>query len=95
MVWACADGDRETIIDSSLKMGFITGRESKGMLEAHVTAGMAVGQPFSRPGAFDFGKQVSDSHGQSPPVVGQDNAVWSVEMRSKRLVTWCKPPLRV
>lgn len=37
-----------------MKLGFLTGDESKKMMEAHVEAGLAVGQPFATEGSYDF-----------------------------------------
>ncbi|KAK9281702.1 hypothetical protein L1049_004606 [Liquidambar formosana] len=54
MVLACANGDREAVIEMSQRLGFITGMESEIMLEAHVQAGFVVGLPFSKPGGYDF-----------------------------------------
>lgn len=54
MVLACADGDREGVIEMSRKLGFLTGLESEVMLDAHVQAGFIVGLPFSKPGGYDF-----------------------------------------
>ncbi|XP_062084911.1 protein ABC transporter 1, mitochondrial [Humulus lupulus] len=54
MVFACANGDRNMVIEMSKRLGFLTGMESEIMLEAHVQAGFVVGLPFSRPGGYDF-----------------------------------------
>ncbi|KAL5717191.1 hypothetical protein ACHQM5_010246 [Ranunculus cassubicifolius] len=54
MVIACANNDRDTIIEMSKRLGFLTGMESQVMLDAHVEAGKVVGLPFSNPGGFDF-----------------------------------------
>lgn len=53
-VVACANGDRDTVIEMSRRLGFLTGNESEIMLDAHVQAGFIVGLPFSKPGGFDF-----------------------------------------
>ncbi|GLC45729.1 hypothetical protein PLESTF_000598400 [Pleodorina starrii] len=58
MVAACAERDRQGVIDMSVKLGFLTGDESDVMLEAHTQAGFVVGVPFAAPGLYDFG-----SHG--------------------------------
>jgi aarF domain-containing kinase len=55
MVLACAEGDRARILASSVTLGFLTGDESKAMLEAHVEAALAVGTPFATDGLYDFG----------------------------------------
>lgn len=54
MVVACANGERDTVIEMSRRLGFLTGIESEIMLDAHVQAGLIVGLPFSKPSGFDF-----------------------------------------
>ncbi|KAE8722827.1 protein notum-like protein [Hibiscus syriacus] len=54
MVMACANNDREAVIEMSQRLGFLTGMESDLMLDAHVQAGFVVGLPFSKPGGHDF-----------------------------------------
>ncbi|XP_022870470.1 protein ABC transporter 1, mitochondrial [Olea europaea var. sylvestris] len=54
MVVACANGDREAVIEMSRRLGFLTGMESEVMLEAHVQAGFVVGLPFAKHGGYDF-----------------------------------------
>lgn len=54
MVVACANCDRDSVIEMSRRLGFLTGSESEIMLDAHVQAGFVVGLPFSRPGGYDF-----------------------------------------
>lgn len=54
MVVACANGDRDAVIEMSIRLGFLTGMESEIMLDAHVQAGFVVGLPFSKPGGYDF-----------------------------------------
>ncbi|XP_038682776.1 protein ABC transporter 1, mitochondrial-like [Tripterygium wilfordii] len=54
MVVACANGDRDGVIEMSKRLGFMTGMESEIMIDAHVQAGFIVGLPFSKPGPFDF-----------------------------------------
>ncbi|XP_010240829.1 PREDICTED: protein ABC transporter 1, mitochondrial [Nelumbo nucifera] len=54
MVLACADCDRDVVIEMSRRLGFLTGMESEVMLEAHVQAAFVVGLPFSKPGGYDF-----------------------------------------
>ena len=67
MVSACAERDRQGMLDASLKLGFLTGDESRQMLDAHVEAGFIVGEPFSAQYAdgydfarMDMGKRVSE-----------------------------------
>ncbi|KAJ7537100.1 hypothetical protein O6H91_12G097200 [Diphasiastrum complanatum] len=54
MVLACANKDREKIIEMSCKLGFLTGKESNVMLDAHTEAALVVGLPFSNFGGHDF-----------------------------------------
>ncbi|GLI68746.1 hypothetical protein VaNZ11_013238 [Volvox africanus] len=58
MVGACAERDRQGVIEMSIKLGFLTGDESEVMMEAHSQAGFVVGVPFAAAGLYDFG-----SHG--------------------------------
>lgn len=55
VVWAASNGDRQTVLDESIALGFLTGDEAKEMTEAHVDAAMIVGEPFKTNEAFDFG----------------------------------------
>ncbi|GLT49915.1 hypothetical protein SLA2020_234390 [Shorea laevis] len=54
MVVACANADRDAVIEMLKRLGFLTGMESEIMLDAHVQAGFVVGLPFSEPGGYDF-----------------------------------------
>ena len=54
VIRSCATGDRETIIASSIKMGFLTGYESDVMLDAHCDAIGVVGEPFATDADYDF-----------------------------------------
>ncbi|XP_065859921.1 protein ABC transporter 1, mitochondrial [Euphorbia lathyris] len=54
MVVACANGEKDTVIEMSRRLGFLTGLESEVMLDAHVQAGFIVGLPFAKPGGYDF-----------------------------------------
>ncbi|KAI3745678.1 hypothetical protein L6452_08082 [Arctium lappa] len=54
MVVACANCDRDAVIEMSKRLGFLTGEESEVMLEAHVQAAFVVGLPFANPGGYDF-----------------------------------------
>lgn len=53
-VRACADKDRDGVIEYSKRLGFLTGDESRVMLDAHSQAAFVVGIPFAKPGGFDF-----------------------------------------
>lgn len=57
IIKAASEGDRETVLNYSKKMGFLTGYESKIMEEAHVDAVMIFGHLFREPGKFDFSVQ--------------------------------------
>ena len=60
LVRACADGEsqREAILHWSHELDFLTGSESREMLDAHVSAAVLVGSPFdARKQPFDFGAQ--------------------------------------
>ncbi|KAF9595233.1 hypothetical protein IFM89_038087 [Coptis chinensis] len=54
MVLACANCDRDAVVEMSQRLGFLTGMESEVMLDTHVQAGFVVGLPFAKPGGFDF-----------------------------------------
>eukprot|EP00210_Caulerpa_lentillifera_P004148 g3954.t1 len=54
MVDACSRRDRDKTIECSKKLGFLTGNESKVMMDAHCEAGFIVGKPFAEPGVYDF-----------------------------------------
>lgn len=56
VVWAAANGDAATMMESSIKLKFITGQESSKMIAAHEAAGMVVGEPFRSHEPFDFAK---------------------------------------
>lgn len=57
VILAATENDRETVHRLSVKMGFLTGHETKVMEEAHVDAVMILGEVFSVQGDFDFGGQ--------------------------------------
>eukprot|EP00177_Eucheuma_denticulatum_P005533 GFKZ01010058.1.p1 GENE.GFKZ01010058.1~~GFKZ01010058.1.p1 ORF type:complete len:589 (+),score=97.61 GFKZ01010058.1:148-1914(+) len=57
LIRACANRDREGVVDWSIRLGFLTGEESREMVDAHVQASFAVGEPFQkeyRETGFDF-----------------------------------------
>ncbi len=58
MVVACAERDREGVLQSSIKLGFLTGEEAGVLKDAHCEAGFQVGRPFqeSDEGMYDFTK---------------------------------------
>ncbi|KAJ1439368.1 ubiquinone biosynthesis protein [Ochromonadaceae sp. CCMP2298] len=55
LVWAAANKDREMIKDVSKDLGFITGDETQEFIDAHIEAGLVVGEPFLKHEPFDFG----------------------------------------
>ena len=59
MVHACAQRDCDGVVEYSRRLGFITGDESREMLNAHVEAALIIGEPFSERyaggGGYDFG----------------------------------------
>jgi len=54
MVWACSERDREGVIEYSKRLGFLTGDESRTMLDAHCAAAFVVGEPFSSHSVYRF-----------------------------------------
>jgi len=54
VVQASAERDRNALIDASIRAGFLTGDESKEMLDAHCESGFIVGEPFAEKNAYDF-----------------------------------------
>jgi aarF domain-containing kinase len=61
VVAAAAMEDRATIIAKSIALGFLTGQESKEMLDAHCSSVIILGKPFRKPRergeVFDFSKE--------------------------------------
>ncbi|KAJ0026973.1 hypothetical protein NQD34_017973 [Periophthalmus magnuspinnatus] len=57
VIRAAAEGDREGVLQKSIDMKFLTGYESKPMINAHVDAVMILGEAFNSSEAFDFGSQ--------------------------------------
>lgn len=55
MVHACALQHRPGIIEHSLALGLLNGKESPSMLDKHVESAMIVGTPFAEDREFDFG----------------------------------------
>ncbi len=54
LVWAAANADVKGVMEMSKELGFLTGDESLGMLEAHEKASLVVGEPFLTDEPFDF-----------------------------------------
>ncbi|KAG6863715.1 hypothetical protein C0995_006864 [Termitomyces sp. Mi166 len=57
LLQAAASEDRDSCIEWSLKLGYLTGKENQVMLDAHVNSMMLLATPFkaSTPQPFDFG----------------------------------------
>lgn len=54
IVIANANRDEEALIEESIKMGFLTGKENEIMLEAHKLSGFCLGEPFQSYEPYDF-----------------------------------------
>lgn len=59
VLMAASDGDRETCRDLSVDLGYLTGYESQGMIDAHVSSILTLAEPFikSSPDVYDFSDQ--------------------------------------
>uniref|UniRef100_A0A668ANX7 Atypical kinase COQ8A, mitochondrial n=1 Tax=Myripristis murdjan TaxID=586833 RepID=A0A668ANX7_9TELE len=57
IIRSAAEGDREGVMRKSIEMKFLTGFESKAMINAHVDAVMILGEAFASIEPFDFGSQ--------------------------------------
>lgn len=57
IIKAAADGNREGVLKQSVDMKFLTGYESKAMVNAHVDAVMILGEAFASEEPFNFGAQ--------------------------------------
>ncbi|USP75804.1 uncharacterized protein yc1106_03078 [Curvularia clavata] len=56
---AASKGDRDSIRDLSLELGYLTGDESPAMLDAHIQSVLTLAEPFSTsgPAVYDFRDQ--------------------------------------
>lgn len=56
---AASRTDRQTVRDLSTELGYLTGQESKGMLDAHIASVLTLAEPFldSSPEVYDFRDQ--------------------------------------
>ena len=56
---ASSKSDKVTIRDLSIKLGYLTGQESKAMLDAHIKSVMTLAEPFLEhsPEVYDFKDQ--------------------------------------
>uniref|UniRef100_A0A182VRN6 ABC1 atypical kinase-like domain-containing protein n=1 Tax=Anopheles minimus TaxID=112268 RepID=A0A182VRN6_9DIPT len=57
IIIAATKNDRQKILELSRKMGFLTGYETPAMENAHIDAILILGEVFSVPGEFEFGRQ--------------------------------------
>uniref|UniRef100_A0A8C5CB66 Atypical kinase COQ8A, mitochondrial n=1 Tax=Gadus morhua TaxID=8049 RepID=A0A8C5CB66_GADMO len=57
VIRSAAEGNREGVLQKSIEMKFLTGYESKSMINAHVDAVMILGEAFASVEPFDFGAQ--------------------------------------
>ena len=56
-----ANDQPEQVLEFSIKLGFLTGYESKIMMDAHVESVMILAQPFREDRTFDYGNQKTTS----------------------------------
>ncbi|KAI1312892.1 ABC1 family-domain-containing protein [Xylaria venustula] len=56
---AAARRDRDAVVDYSQRLGYLTGHESRAMLDAHVASILTLAEPFlqSAPEVYDFSNQ--------------------------------------
>ncbi|KAK0143632.1 Atypical kinase COQ8A, mitochondrial [Merluccius polli] len=57
VIRSAAEGNRQGVLEKSIEMKFLTGYESKSMINAHVDAVMILGEAFASTKPFDFGAQ--------------------------------------
>lgn len=58
VVAAAARQDRDTIVEKSIELGFLTGHEVPEMIDAHVQSVILLGKPFRcREQPFDFAQE--------------------------------------
>lgn len=57
IIHGASTGDKDAVLENSIKLGFLTGYETKVMQQAHVEAVMILGEPFALDGEFDFATQ--------------------------------------
>lgn len=54
LVWACANADEDEILRWSKRLGFLCGRESDQMVQAHLSMALVMGEPFRSDTPYDF-----------------------------------------
>ena len=52
-----AEKDKKGVLESSIKMGFLTGEEVQKMIDCHVESVLIVGEPFAEKGEYNFAEQ--------------------------------------
>ena len=57
IVYGSAQNDAAKVLSGSKKLGFLSGEESKIMIDAHIESVLIVGLPFAGKGDFNFGDQ--------------------------------------
>ena len=57
IIRGAADGDRQSVLNWSRELKFLTGYETKTMENAHIDAVYILGEAFSKNEEFDFGQQ--------------------------------------
>ncbi|KAI3364408.1 hypothetical protein L3Q82_011202 [Scortum barcoo] len=57
VIRSAAEGDADGVLKKSIEMKFLTGYESKAMINAHVDAVMILGEAFASTESFEFGSQ--------------------------------------
>ncbi|XP_071213088.1 atypical kinase COQ8B, mitochondrial-like [Salvelinus alpinus] len=65
VVHAASIGDRETVLEKSKDLKFLTGFEAKAFQDAHVEAVMILGEAFANSDPFEFGTQSTTQRIQS------------------------------
>ena len=63
VLMAASQGDRETCHDLSIQLGYLTGQESRSMIDAHVKSIFTLAEPFAHhaPETYDFhGQTITD-----------------------------------
>lgn len=46
IVWASANRNKDSLLEQSYRMKFLTGEENEQMINAHISSGYTVGEPF-------------------------------------------------
>lgn len=57
IIRAAADRNPDKVYEYSVRLGFLTGYETKAMKQAHVDSVMILGEAFEKDSEFDFGSQ--------------------------------------